>query len=182
MSSILPAGLQEKLRDIIDEYTSGGTDRKIPGLVYLTFRNDGQPIFQHCSGTRGMSSQDLMSTDTIFYLASFTKVATSVSCMQLVERGLLHLDDADEVERVCPELRDVKVLTRTVNGGFELVEKKRRITLRMLLNHTGKYPRSRFLRVERVNSRQLGLDTPLRTTSWQNILVQLVQMIFQEKQ
>ncbi|EEU43817.1 uncharacterized protein NECHADRAFT_89588 [Fusarium vanettenii 77-13-4] len=94
MSSILSTGLQDKLRDIIDEYTSGGTDRKIPGL--------------HCSGTRGMSSQDLMSTDTIFYLASFTKVATSVSCMQLIERGLLHLDDADEVERICPELRDVK--------------------------------------------------------------------------
>ncbi|KAL6357264.1 hypothetical protein LRP88_07422 [Fusarium phalaenopsidis] len=136
MSSILSAGLQGKLRDIIDEYTSGGTDRKIPGLVYLAFRNDGQPIFQHCSGTRGMSSQDLMSTDTIFYLASFTKVATSAACMQLVERGLLHLDNADEVERICPELRDVKVLTRTANGGFELVEKKKKITLRMLLNHT----------------------------------------------
>ncbi|RSL52627.1 hypothetical protein CEP53_008022 [Fusarium sp. AF-6] len=137
MPSILSTGLQDRLRDIIDEYTSGGADRKIPGLVYLAFRNDGEPIFQHCSGTRGMCSQDLMSTDTIFYLASFTKVATSVSCMQLIERGLLHLDDADEVERICPELRDVKVLTRTIDGGFELVEKKRRITLRMLLNHTG---------------------------------------------
>ncbi|KAM0428475.1 hypothetical protein ACHAPT_006835 [Fusarium lateritium] len=136
MSTILSADLQDKLRDIIDEYTSGSVDRKIPGLVYLAFRNDGHPIFQHVSGTRGMSSQDLMSTDTIFYLASFTKVATSVSCMQLVERNLLHLDDADEVERICPELRDVKVLTRTADGGFELVDKKRRITLRMLLNHT----------------------------------------------
>ncbi|KAL2684510.1 hypothetical protein Neosp_005588 [[Neocosmospora] mangrovei] len=64
MSSALSTGLQDKLRDIIDEYTSGGTDRKIPGLVYLAFRNDGQPIFQHCSGTRGMSSQDLITLKT----------------------------------------------------------------------------------------------------------------------
>lgn len=58
--------------------------------------------------------------------------------MQLVEQGRLSLDDTDQVEKLCPELAKVKILT-----GFDendkpiLVEKKKKITLRMLLSHTG---------------------------------------------
>ncbi|KAJ4248777.1 hypothetical protein NW762_012615 [Fusarium torreyae] len=136
MSSSLSKDVQAKLRAIIDEYTIGGDDRKIPGLIYSAWRNDGEPIFEHASGTRGMSSRDPMGLDTTFFLASFTKIATSIACMQLVEQGKLRLDDADQVETICPELRDVKVLTRNAEGGFDLVEKVRRITLRMLLTHT----------------------------------------------
>ncbi|KAH7121538.1 beta-lactamase/transpeptidase-like protein [Dactylonectria macrodidyma] len=136
MSSTLSPSLQAKLCDIIAEYTTGDSDRKIAGLVFSAFRNDGQPVFQHAAGTRGIASEEPMSLDTIFWVASFTKLATSVACMQLVEQGLLQLDDADQVESICPELRDVKVLTRTAEGKFELVDKIRRITLRMLLNHT----------------------------------------------
>ncbi|KAM0552675.1 hypothetical protein ACHAPJ_007772 [Fusarium lateritium] len=136
MPSSLSEDVQAKLRSIIDEYTIGGADRKIPGLIYSAWRSDGEPIFEYASGTRGMSSQDSMGLDTTFFLASFTKMATSVACMQLFEQGKLRLDDADQVEAICPELRDVKVLTRNAEGGFELVEKVRRITLRMLLTHT----------------------------------------------
>lgn len=60
--------------------------------------------------------------------------------MQLVEQGKIALDDADAVEKISPELRDVKILK-----GFDgddksiLVEKKNRITLRHLLSHTGEF-------------------------------------------
>ncbi|KAF5539424.1 beta-lactamase [Fusarium mexicanum] len=134
--SVISQYIQSKLRGIIDEYTTGGTESKIPGLVYSAFRNDGEPIFQHYSGLRGVTSESPMSEETIFFMASFTKLATSVACMQLVEQGKLRLDDADQVEVICPELRDVKVLTRNGDGKLELVEKVRRITLRMLLTHT----------------------------------------------
>lgn len=52
--------------------------------------------------------------------------------MQLVEQGMLSLDDADQVERLCPELTDVQVL----QSDGTLVPKRRGITLRMLLSHT----------------------------------------------
>ncbi|KAF5689592.1 beta-lactamase [Fusarium circinatum] len=133
---VLSQDTQSKLRGVIDEYTTGGVESKIPGLVYSAFRNDGEPIFQHYSGLRGVTSESLMSEETIFFMASFTKLATSVACMQLVEQGKLRLDDADQVEAICPELRDVKVLTRDGDGKLELVEKVRKITLRMLLTHT----------------------------------------------
>lgn len=128
------------VRSIIDGYTSG-EDKKIPGLVYLAFRGDGEPVFQHCSGTIGVSSEQPMSLDTTFWVASFTKLATSVACMQLVEWGVLRLDDADQVEGICPQLGDVSVLDRDENGYLRLVEKSGRITLRMLLNHTGSFSR-----------------------------------------
>ena len=127
------------VRSIIDGYTTGSTP-KIPGLVYLAFRGDGEPVFQHCSGRIGVSSETPVSWDTVFWVASFTKLATSVSCMQLAERGVLKLDDADQLEGLSSELRDVKVLNRAADRRLELVEKKRRITLRMLMSHTGKLP------------------------------------------
>lgn len=122
---------------LIDEYTSG-ENRRVPGLAYCAFGPDAEPIVQHFSGTVGMSSRRPMSPDTVFWLASFTKLATSIACMQLVERGILRLDDADQLESLSPELRDVKVLRRDeADGSFSLVDKTSRITLRMLLNHTG---------------------------------------------
>lgn len=99
---------------------------------------DGQRLEQElleyqipCSGNLGAEiSSD---NDEIYWLASCTKLVTTIAAMQLVETGLLGMDDADLVERLCPELREVKVLQQ----DGRLVEKKRRITLRMLLSHTG---------------------------------------------
>jgi CubicO group peptidase (beta-lactamase class C family) len=55
--------------------------------------------------------------------------------MQLVEQGKLALDSLNEIEHYCPELRDVKV----IQDDGSLTEKKRGITLRMLLTHTGEF-------------------------------------------
>lgn len=51
------------------------------------------------------------------------------------QEGRLSLDDSDQVETICPELKEVKVL----QDDGTLVEKRRGITLRMLLNHTGEW-------------------------------------------
>ncbi|KAK3177520.1 hypothetical protein K4F52_009718 [Lecanicillium sp. MT-2017a] len=73
-----------------------------------------------------------MTPDSIYWIASCTKMLTALSCMQLVERGQLSLDDSDQLEKLCPELRDVQVLKK--DGTLE--PKRNRITLRMLLTHT----------------------------------------------
>lgn len=62
-------------------------------------------------------------------MASFTKLVTAIACVQLFEQGKLALDDADQVETLCPELRDVKYLA----DDGTLKDKVGRITLRMLL-------------------------------------------------
>ncbi|CAI7648025.1 unnamed protein product [Penicillium pancosmium] len=71
------------------------------------------------------------SDDYVYWLASCTKLVTAIACMQLVERGQLDLDDADQLASLCPELSKIKVIGK--NGDFE--SQMRPITLRMLLTH-----------------------------------------------
>ncbi|GAM90461.1 hypothetical protein ANO11243_085050 [Dothideomycetidae sp. 11243] len=123
------------LRREIDAKTSGPSPQ-IPGLLYLSLDKAGNALFRHVSGVRGIGFDAPMTYDTIFYMASFTKLITSIACMQMVEQGKLHLDDAAQVLSVAPELGVVQVLERHSGGNIRKVPKEAEITLRMLLTHT----------------------------------------------
>jgi CubicO group peptidase (beta-lactamase class C family) len=112
----------------------------VPGLVCIAVDRNCDVLFEHAAGKRGIESDEPMTTDTVFWIASCTKIIVSIAALQMVEQGLLALDDAEVVEKLAPELRDVKVLEQNANGHLTLVEKKQRITLRMLLCHTGELP------------------------------------------
>jgi CubicO group peptidase (beta-lactamase class C family) len=100
----------------------------IPGTSVVVVGKDGKELFAHAAGKRGLNSKEDMTLDHIFWIASCTK-------MILVEQGQLHLDDGDEIEKLIPELKEVKVLQK----DGTLVEKNKKITLRMLLTHTGMF-------------------------------------------
>ena len=59
-----------------------------------------------------MSSLDgkdeALKTDAVFWLASCTKLMTTVAAMQCVERGLFTLDE--DIVRLLPELKDIEIL------------------------------------------------------------------------
>merc|ERR1711881_720360 len=74
--------------------------------------------------------------------------------MQLVEQGQLSLDDAEQTETLCPELKDVKVL----QSDGTLVAKNKSITLRMLLAHTSGLGYSFFHNGIRDFSKPIGCD------------------------
>ena len=120
------------LRSVLDEACADG-DKGLPGVVGVVVGKDDKEHFAYASGRRGFGSSDPMTLETIFWIASCTKMITGLACMQLVERKELSLDDTTQVEQLCPELKDLKVL----QSDGSLVEKKRGITLRMLLTHTG---------------------------------------------
>ncbi|KAJ4159499.1 uncharacterized protein LMH87_008397 [Akanthomyces muscarius] len=122
------------LQRTIDSYTSK-TDG-VPGLVCSVVDASGDVIFESASGTRAVGSALPMSRDTVFWIASCTKLLTAIAAMQLVEQGRLSLDDGDQLETHLPELQTVKVLEEMPDGSTQLIEKKRKITLRMLLSHT----------------------------------------------
>jgi CubicO group peptidase (beta-lactamase class C family) len=124
-----------KLKSTLDE-ACGDRDKGLPGVVGIAVGRDGKELFAHASGTRGFGSEEPMSLDNIFWIASCTKLITGIACMQLVEQGKLSLDDAAQTEDLCPELKDIQVL----QPDGKLVAKKRGITLRMLLSHTGESP------------------------------------------
>ena len=141
MSHTLSESAANGIRQTMDGVTA---DRnKIPGCVAVVVGKDGNTLFSHASGTRGADTKEPMAMDTIFWIASCTKMICGIACMQLCEEGKITLDDADLVEKECPELKSLKILKSVdENGKPEYVEKKNRITLRQLLTHTGNYVQS----------------------------------------
>ncbi len=76
-----------------------------------------------------------MALDGIFQIASMTKATTSVAAMQLVERGLLALDEP--IGAILPKLANPDMLTGFDDDDTPIVEPaKKAITLRHLLTHT----------------------------------------------
>lgn len=94
-------------------------ESKIPGVVVL-IGNLEKVIYRRAFGYRSLRPEKIvMTTDTIFDLASLTKVvATTTAVLKLVETGKLRLDDP--VARYWPAFR--------ANG-------KKDITIRELLTH-----------------------------------------------
>lgn len=137
MAKIKSTAINE-LKQQIDGLTNDPTGA--PGIVYAAVNKQGDIIFEHASGKTGVGQSDEMTMETVFWIASCTKMITGIACMQLVEQGKLKLDDVESVEKLCPELKAVKVLQE--DGS--LVDKERGITLRMLLSHTAGFGYSFF--------------------------------------
>lgn len=133
MAQISPQSTQS-LKEIIDSCVS--KPNSVPGLVCSVINREGNRVFEYAAGKRALGSSDPMTVDSVFWIASCTKLVTTIAAMELVEQERLALDDGDEVEKYLPELKDIKVLVETADGTLELHEKKRKITLRMLLSHT----------------------------------------------
>ncbi|KAK9454025.1 beta-lactamase family protein [Dipodascopsis uninucleata] len=125
----------------------------IPGTTVVVVSKDGE-LFAHAAGKRGVSSDEPMTLENIYWIASCTKMIVGIACMQLVEQGILVLDDADQVEKLAPELKAVKVLEE----DGTLVEKRNRITLRMLLTHTAGFGYTFFNSKLRDYSKPIGYD------------------------
>jgi CubicO group peptidase (beta-lactamase class C family) len=71
-----------------------------------------------------------MQLDTVCFIASMTKLVTSICAMQCVERGLIGLDD--DISNVLLEWKDVEVLEGFEEGSGKPVLRKavNQITLR----------------------------------------------------
>ncbi len=113
----------EKLALIDDEIEKAIADKKMPGAVVL-IGHKGKIVYRKAFGNRALvPNVEKMTIDTIFDLASLTKVvATTTSIMILVEQGKIRLSDT--IGKFIPELidKDVKAVTiqqlLTHTGGF----------------------------------------------------------------
>lgn len=93
------AKVVDDLKQQIDAVTAD--PEGIPGTVYCAVNKEGDLIFEHASGETGIG-KGKMTLDTVFWIASCTKMVTGIACMQLVEQGKLSLDDGDQVEKLAP--------------------------------------------------------------------------------
>jgi methyl acetate hydrolase len=119
----------------VDEVLGAAIDRgDVPGVVAMAATRD-EVVYQAALGRRTLLEEPVMSTDTVFWIASMTKAITSAAAMQLVEQGKLGLDH--QISDVLPELSTPQVLEGfDPSGDPRLRPAKRPITLHHLLTHT----------------------------------------------
>src|SRR5579863_5580428 len=116
-----PSGGLSVIDPIVQEAIRDG---QIPGAVVLV-GHDGQVIYRKAFGERSLEPRrEAMTVDTIFDLASLTKVvATTTAVMQLVQKGQIRVNEP--VAKYIPEFAE--------NG-------KEEITIRELLTHFSGLP------------------------------------------
>src|ERR1700675_1660948 len=109
--------------------------KEVPGVVAMAATEKGG-LYEGAFGPRVLEpGAAAMTLDTVFRIASMTKVITSVAAMQLVEQGKLKLEDP--VPNIDPALGSPQVLEGfDAAGAPKLRAAKRPITLRHLLTHT----------------------------------------------
>ncbi|EJN12938.1 penicillin-binding protein, beta-lactamase class C [Bradyrhizobium sp. YR681] len=119
----------------IDEILRQKSDaREVPGIVAIA-ASGNEVLYQGAFGKRDLSKPDAMTADSVFWIASMTKAATTAGAMQLVEQGKLSLDKP--IGEVLPDLAKPQVLEGfDANGEPKLRPAKGPITLRQLMTHT----------------------------------------------
>ncbi|KAF2474095.1 beta-lactamase/transpeptidase-like protein [Lindgomyces ingoldianus] len=113
-------------------------DLDIPGCVLQAVNRDGSFKYAKTFGKRSIQpggDQSPLQLNSVMWIASCTKLMTSICAMQLVERGLLSLDGP--IYDIIPELRDQPVLTGFDDTGKPIeVPHKNPISLKLLLTHS----------------------------------------------
>jgi methyl acetate hydrolase len=111
-------------------------DGEVPGVVAAaTDRND---VFYEGAAGRARGAF-AMSPDTVFRVASMTKLVTSIAVMMLVEEGELDLDEP--LARRLPDFRQPELLEHFDyrSGTYSTRALEEQITIRQLLTHTAGY-------------------------------------------
>lgn len=102
----------------------------IPAAVMGTIDADGKTTWHHFGPSIWEDSTTVVSENNIFRIYSMTKAIASVAALQLIEEGLIGLDDP--LNKLMPEMVSIPILTE--NG--DLIISEQEITLRHLLTHT----------------------------------------------
>lgn len=108
----------------------------IPNAVLLVTDREGNFVYQKAFGNLKLTGDAApVQLDTPMWIASCTKLLTTISALQCVEKGQMTLDE--DVTRLVPELKDVDIITGFDQSGKPtLVKAKNKITLRLLLTHS----------------------------------------------
>jgi CubicO group peptidase (beta-lactamase class C family) len=110
---------------------------KIHGAVICATDAKGHFVFNKAFGERTLLSGEKkpLQLNDVLYLASATKLFTTIAALQCVEDGLLTLDG--DLSSIAPELASKHILTGfTEDGSPQLEPPARPISLKMLLTHS----------------------------------------------
>ena len=117
-------------RFLQEKYVGAG---RLPCAQFLLARR-GEVVHQTVLGQQDPERGVPLAEDTVFRIYSMTKPVTSVALMQLVEEGLIALDDP--VAKHIPEWKALAVYSAGVNPGFLTTRTARPMQVVDLLRHT----------------------------------------------
>ena len=106
---------------------------RLPGAV-IAIARDGKLVHFKAYGLADKSSGKPMTTDTIFGLASMTKIMATVGALKLTEDGKLPLRAA--LADYFPAFGQMKVGVAQPDGSLVLEDQKRPILIHDLMRHT----------------------------------------------
>ncbi|KUI52858.1 Acyltransferase LovD [Cytospora mali] len=116
--------------------------RTIPGSVLSSADMAGKFYYSKSFGVRSLKEplvKEALSLHSTMWIASCTKLLTSIAAMQCVERGLVSLDQ--DVRPILHELQNLDIIQAMADdhGGEGVLSMRKNvapITLRQLLTHT----------------------------------------------
>jgi methyl acetate hydrolase len=105
----------------------------VPNVVAIAADRSGT-VYQSAAGPRSAGGDEPVGVDSVFKIASMTKIVTTVAALQLLEAGELDLDAP--VEDYLPSFADLHVLAGFDADGPVLRPPRSRATVRQLATHT----------------------------------------------
>ena len=135
----LSSGRLTRINELIQRHIDVGD---ISGAVTLVARR-GHIAHLEAHGTTALEGGTPTATDSVFRIASMTKVITGVAVMMMVEEGKLRV--TDPVSLYIPEFKNLEVAVEHSGRGegngdsgssFDTVLADREVTVRDLLTHT----------------------------------------------
>ncbi|TFK28570.1 beta-lactamase [Coprinopsis marcescibilis] len=126
-----PAG-RKALDDLVANTVKSN---RLPGFV-LAVSNADEQLYANAGGnkTYGDPTSAPATTDSVFWLASMTKLLASISVLQLIEQGKFNFDTP--VSKFFPEFNNVVLLHNFTDPASTFEPVKKPITIWHLLTHT----------------------------------------------
>ena len=111
-------------KDVESRMQNFMANKKISGAVTLAYHR-GNIIHHQATGFANIATQEKMTTESLFRIASLTKNVTAISVMILQDRGKLSVND--KVSKYIPEYANLKV-----KGSNQTAD----LRIRHLMSHT----------------------------------------------
>ena len=127
----------QRLANIDTFFKSEIDKQRVPGAVVAIARN-GKLVYFKAFGMADAGKGVAMQTDTIFQLASMTKIQAAVGALALTEQGRLPLQS--RLTDYFPAFGTVQVGVPSIDGKFTLEPQKRPILIHDLFRHTSGIP------------------------------------------
>jgi len=122
------------LDSLYAHYERSISNKTLAGVETILILNDSV-VWHQAQGFADITSETPLQPNSIYYIQSMTKPIMSVAIMQLVERGLLALNDP--IEMYIPEAKNLRVANNPDIGLDSSTQKvNRSLTILDLLTHT----------------------------------------------